>query len=69
MQVMEKRKGRKSSTKRSRLTKGSDKITDTLRANSSTADIRGSDIAVASLGIAMPQHLPQRDRVLDRSGH
>lgn len=54
MQVIEKRKGRKSSTKRSRLSKGPDKITDALRANSSTADIRGSDIAGASLGIAMP---------------
>jgi hypothetical protein len=54
MQVIEKGKGRKSSTKHSRLTKGSNKITDTLRANVSTADIRGSDIAGASLGTAMP---------------
>jgi len=54
MQVMEKRKGRKSSTKRLQPAKGSDEITDTLRANSSTADIRGSGIAGASLGTAMP---------------
>jgi hypothetical protein len=50
-QVAKKRKGQKrqkSSTKRPRVDKRSNEITDTLGADSSTADILGSDIAGAS---------------------
>jgi hypothetical protein len=47
-QVAKKRKGQKSSTKRPRVDKRPNEITDTLGADSSTADILGSDIAGAS---------------------